>query len=42
MIYLSHRGRIIFLQMKRQGGMNEKSYRNQYDKPFDWLTFNAQ
>jgi hypothetical protein len=42
MLYLSHRGRINFLQMKRQGGMNEKSYRNQYDKPFDWLTFNAQ
>ena len=42
MLYLSHRGRINFLQMKRQGGMNEKSYRNQYAKPFDWLTFNTQ
>jgi hypothetical protein len=28
--------------MKRQGGMNEKSYRNQYNKPFDWLSFNSE
>ena len=42
MLYLSHRGRINFLQMKRQGGMNEKSYRNQYNKPFDWLSFNSE
>jgi hypothetical protein len=40
LMYLSHRGRLNFLQMERQGEMNEKSYRNQFEQSFDWLTFN--
>lgn len=35
-LFLSHRGRMNFLQMGRQGDKNEKSYRYQFDKPFDW------
>jgi hypothetical protein len=31
-----------FLQMERQGGMSEKSYRNQFEKPMDWLNFNRK
>jgi hypothetical protein len=34
------RGRVNFLQLERQGKMNEKSYRNQFEKIFDWLGFN--
>ncbi len=41
LLFLSHRGRMNFLQMERQGGMNEKSYRNQFERSFDWLSFNS-
>lgn len=40
MLVLGMRGRINFIQLERQGKMNEKSYRNQFEKPFDWLCFN--
>lgn len=40
-LILSMRGRINFMQFQRQGKMNEKSYRNQFEKPFDWLGFNT-
>jgi hypothetical protein len=42
MLFLSHRGRLNFLQMARQGSKNEKSYRNQFDQGFDWLNFNKE
>jgi hypothetical protein len=41
MLFLSHRGRINFLQMGRQGGMNEKNYRYHFENRFDWLAFNT-
>lgn len=41
MLFLSHRGRINFLQMGRQGGMNEKNYRYHFENSFDWLSFNT-
>ncbi|MFT6809371.1 MAG: hypothetical protein ACJA01_002608, partial [Saprospiraceae bacterium] len=31
LLYLSHRGRMNFLQMERQGGLSEKSYRYQFE-----------
>ena len=37
---LGIRGRLNFMQLQRQGKMNEKSYRNQFEKLFDWLGFN--
>lgn len=40
LLILSMRGRINFVQLQRQGKMNEKSYRNQFEKPFDWLCLN--
>lgn len=42
LLFLSHRGRMNFLQMGRQGNKNEKSYRYQFDKSFDWLSFNSK
>lgn len=42
MLFLSHRGRINFLQMGRQGGMNEKNYRYHFENKFDWLSFNTE
>ena len=41
MLFLSHGGRINFLQMGRQGGMNEKNYRYHFENSFDWLSFNT-
>ena len=40
MLILGIRGRVNFMQLQRQGKMNEKSYRNQFEKAFDWLLFN--
>ena len=40
MLILGIRGRLNFQQMGRQGGRNEKSYRYQFEKEFDWLSFN--
>lgn len=41
LLFLSHRGRMNFLQMERQGNKNEKSYRYQFEKPFNWMKFNT-
>ena len=41
LLYLCMRGRHNFLQMSREGFLNEKSYRYQFEKDFDWLTFNV-
>lgn len=40
LLFLSLRGRHNYLQMSREGHRNEKSFRYQYEKDFDWLTFN--
>lgn len=40
--FLSMRGRHNFLQMAREGSLNEKSYRHQFEKSFNWLTFNIE
>jgi len=42
MLFLSFRGRINFLQLGRQGVLTERSYRNHFEKEFDWMAFNAQ
>lgn len=40
--FLSMRGRHNFLQMAREGSLNEKSYRYQFEKQFNWLSFNIE
>ena len=42
LLFLCMRGRHNFLQMSREGSLNEKSYRYQFEKEFDWLEFNAK
>jgi hypothetical protein len=39
-LYLSIKGRINFLQMERYGTYRESSYRNNFEKDFDFETFN--
>ena len=39
-LYLSMRGRYTFEGLSRYGSKNEKSYRLQFEKPFDYLEFN--
>lgn len=41
-LILSIRGRANFLQFARYGHMNEKSYRNSFEKEFDWAEFNSE
>lgn len=41
-LILSIRGRINFLQLERYGSMSERSYRHNFTKSFDWLTFNKE
>ena len=41
LLFLSMRGRHNFLQMSREGSRNEKSFRYQFDKKFDWLSYNV-
>jgi len=41
LLFLSLRGRHNFLQMSRERSRNEKSYRYQYEKDFNWLSFNV-
>ena len=40
LLFLCLRGRHNFLQMSREGSHNEKTYRCQFEKKFNWLTFN--
>jgi hypothetical protein len=40
-LFLSIRGRINFSQMARYGIFSLTTYRNNFDKPFDFLTFNT-
>ena len=41
MLYLGLRGRYNFLNMARYGEYNEQTYRNQFDKKFDFIGFNT-
>lgn len=39
-LFLSIKGRLNFLQLSRYGKAGEQHYRNQFNKPFDFLDFN--
>ncbi|SDD07342.1 hypothetical protein SAMN05216323_107912, partial [Williamwhitmania taraxaci] len=39
---LSIKGRINFLQLGRFSQSSEQTYRNQFEKPFDFFSFNEQ
>ncbi len=41
-LFISIRGRINFLQLARYGKFQEQRYRQQFEKPFDFLTFNKE
>jgi len=41
-LFLSIRGRINFLQLARYGIHKEQRYRQQFEKPFDFLAFNKE
>lgn len=41
-LFLSVKGRINFLQLARYGNQTEKSYRNQFEKCFDYIGFNVE
>ena len=41
MLYLGLRGRYNFLNMARYGEYSEQTYRNQFDKQFDFIKFNT-
>lgn len=41
-LFMSIRGRINFLQLARYGEFCEQRYRQQFEKPFDFLTFNKE
>ena len=41
-LFLSIKGRINFLQLARFGKHEEQRYRQQFEKPFDFLTFNKE
>ena len=38
---LSMHGRFNFMQMGREGAFHEQTYRNNFDKDFDYMSFNA-
>jgi hypothetical protein len=39
---LSFRGKFNFLSMERQGSYNELTYRQNFERPFNWLAFNFE
>ncbi len=41
-LFLCIKGRINFLQLGRFGNRQEQRYRQQFEKPFDFLTFNKE
>ena len=41
-LFMSIRGRINFLQLARYGKYKEQRYRQQFEKPFDFLAFNTE
>jgi hypothetical protein len=42
MLFMGLRGKYNFINMSRYGHLNEKTYRNQMEKPFDWFGFNKE
>lgn len=40
MLFLSIKGRINFFQLERYGQFSEQRYRQQFEKPFDFMEFN--
>jgi hypothetical protein len=42
MLFLSIKGRINFLQLSRFGHSSEQRFRQQFEKPFDFLKFNVE
>jgi hypothetical protein len=42
MLFLSIKGRINFFQLERYGQFTEQRYRQQFEKPFDFMEFNKQ
>ena len=42
MLFLSIKGRINFLQLERYGTYSEQRYRQQFEKTFDFLSFNKE
>lgn len=41
-LFMSIRGRINFLQLARYGKHKEQRYRQQFEKPLDFLAFNKE
>jgi len=41
-LFLTIKGRINFLQLERYGKYNEQRYRQQFEKPFDYMAFNTE
>ena len=41
LLWLGIKGRYNFLNLSRQGTHDEKTYRNQFEKKFPWLAYNA-
>ena len=41
-LFMSIKGRINFLQLARYGKHKEQRYRQQFEKPFDFLSFNTE
>ena len=41
-LYMGLRGKYNFINIARYGKYNEKTYRNQMEKPFDWVGFNTE
>ena len=41
-LYMGLRGKYKFINMSRYDRYDEKSYRNNMEKPFDWAEFNIQ
>ncbi len=42
LLFMSIKGRINFLQLARYGKHKEQRYRQQFEKPFDFLSFNKE
>lgn len=41
-LFLAIKGKINFLQLERFGESDEQTFRNHFDKPFDFLKFNSE
>lgn len=42
LLFMGMRGRYNFLNLARYGKYNEQSYRNNFEQPFDYLSFNIE